>query len=129
VHYGSEARGYAGMILAVLVAYDALLAILDGEARTKNTIIFAAAICVGTFFHLTMVEATAALCASFFRAILVARRWIAGALRRSLPIGLAAAAATLPAVGLFVHGAFAPISASARWSASPSRCSAKDSPA
>ena len=108
VHYGSEARGYAGMILAVLVAYDALLAILDGEARTRNTIVFAAAICVGTFFHLTMVEATAALCASFF-----ARTWSRGdglqaALRRSLPIGLAAAAATLPAVGLFVHGAFAP---------------------
>ncbi len=108
VHYGSEARGYAGMILAVLVAYDALLAILDGKARTRNTIVFAAAICIGTFFHLTMVEATAALCASFF-----ARSWsrgegLAAALRRSLPIGLAAAAATLPAVGLFVHGAFAP---------------------
>jgi hypothetical protein len=106
VHYGSEARGYAGMILAVLVAHDALLAILDGEARTKNTIVFAAAICVGTFFHLTMVEATAALCASFF-----ARGWargegLAATLRRALPVGLAALAATIPAVGLFVHGAF-----------------------
>lgn len=108
VHYGSEARGYAGMILAVLVAYNALLAILDGEARTRNVFVFAAAICVGTFFHLTMVEATAALCASFLARSTSQGDGLLATLRRVAPIGVLALAATLPAVGCFAYGAFSP---------------------
>ena len=64
IHFGSEARGYAGMILATLIAFDALESLLDDPRSTRTRIVFALAIGFGTFSHLTMVEPTAVLCAT-----------------------------------------------------------------
>ena len=107
VHYDSEARGYAGMILAILVAYAALQATRAEDSKAAATA-FGLAICLGTLSHLTMVEATAALCASAWGARLSEGQSPLAALRGSLGIQLIAALATAPALGLFFHEALAP---------------------
>ncbi|MBG0812209.1 hypothetical protein IY145_22960 [Methylosinus sp. H3A] len=102
VHYGSEARGYAGMTLAVLLAYGILDAIVVQGASGRRLLILAAAIGFGTFCHLTMIEATAAL---VLTAVVRARRRDLG---RAVAIGAVAGLASLPALGCFVYGALAP---------------------
>ena len=102
VHYGSEARGYAGMTLAVLLAYGAVDAILVEGATRRRLLVLAAAIGFGTFSHLTMIEATAAL---VLTAALRARRRGVG---RAVAIAAVAGLASLPALFCFVYGALAP---------------------
>lgn len=104
VHYGSEARGYAGMMLAILLAYSALEAIFDDSSAVRHYVVFALAICFGAFAHLTMVEATGALCLTA----------LARSYRRGPPGGrpgvilVLAALATAPAVACFLFGALSP---------------------
>ena len=102
VHYGSEARGYAGMTLAVLLAYGLVDAILVEGASWRRLLALAAAIGFGTFSHLTMIEASGALA-------LTAMLRIRGAgLGRVAPIMAVAGLASLPALSCFVYGALAP---------------------
>lgn len=63
VQFGSEARGYAGLVLAILVACAAMERFLETRARGALAG-FTAAIVFGTFSHLLMIEATAVLCAA-----------------------------------------------------------------
>lgn len=58
VHYGSEARGYAGLLLFTLVSALLLERQLD---RRGSILAFAAAILLGFLSHLTMLEATLVL--------------------------------------------------------------------
>lgn len=73
VLYGSEARGYAGLILALVVATGALARVAadphDGRARW----IFAGALAFGAFSHLTM--APAAMVLSGAALVAVHARW------------------------------------------------------
>lgn len=60
VHYGSEARGYAGLILATVIAIDAFeRALVNPEGRDR--IILGVAIGFGTLSHLTMIMPAAIL--------------------------------------------------------------------
>lgn len=102
VHYGSEARGYAGMTLAVLLAYGLVDAILAEGASRRSLLALAAAIGFGTFSHLTMIEASGALALT---ALLRFRRCGLG---RAVAIGAVAGLASLPALFCFAYGALAP---------------------
>ena len=117
VNYGSEARGYAGIVLALLVAIDALdraLAIASNGAepaawnRCRWT--FAAAVGLGTLSHLTMLLGAAIL--GCVAAIEIAqrpgRRWPAKVrclfeLFYPTPLLLVPAAAAVCA-GILTHG-------------------------
>lgn len=109
VHYGSEARGYSGMIFAVLVAYDAQQAWLARREWTRPPLTFMAAICFGTFSHLTMVEASGALCLSAMAQIFGEPEKCPGsALRAAAVICGAAIVASTPAFACFLYGFFSP---------------------
>ena len=101
VQFGSEARGYAGLILAFLVALDALEARLDRPANRGVPVVFALAVAFGTFSHLTMVEATTLLCAAAAVRLILAEGWRGAWPARLAPILIAAAAGTLPAAACF----------------------------
>ncbi|WP_036289885.1 hypothetical protein [Methylosinus sp. PW1] len=102
VHYGSEARGYAGMTLAVLLAYGLVDAILVEGASCRRLLALAAAIGFGTFCHLTMIEASGAL------ALTALLRFRSSTLGRAVAIGAVAGLASLPALFCFAYGALAP---------------------
>ena len=58
VQYGSEARGYAGLLLMIFVAAEALENILD-KPTPRTRLSFAGAVALGALFHLTMLAAAA----------------------------------------------------------------------
>jgi hypothetical protein len=63
VQYGSEARGYAGLLLMTFAAAEALENIL--ESPTSHARLgFAGAVALGALFHLTMLAAAATLIAA-----------------------------------------------------------------
>ena len=98
VEYGSEARGYSGLILAVLIAFNALENMLDGISPRWNQAVFALAIAFGTFSHLTMLEPTGVLCLTALVRLWRSGGWRLATLDRALPILVAAAAGTAPAL-------------------------------
>lgn len=103
VHYGSEARGYSGMILCILSAKAALDSLMEDRPPLLAWWIFFAAVCLGVFFHLTMVEASGALaCAA------LAQTLDEGRLRRGVLIAAGGALACFPALGCFIYGTFSP---------------------
>ena len=106
VLYGSEARGYSGMILAILVAYAAVLASFDEDATWRSSALFFAAVCLGTFSHLTMVEASAALCVTVFAISATRGEPLDRRMARFLKFAVLAAAASIPAIACFAYGAF-----------------------
>jgi hypothetical protein len=108
VHYSSEARGYSGMILAILVAYNALEGMLANEETIANRIVFAVAICFGTFSHLTMVEATGVLCLAAWARLTPGDVSLKASLQSAVPIFIIGGLATIPAVVCFVVGALSP---------------------
>jgi len=107
VHYGSEARGYSGMILAILVAYAALQAILARGVSAGRLGLFGAAICAGTLFHLTMLEASGALVASAMGPICFGPGGRREKFRRVALLAGAAGLASAPALGFFAHAVLA----------------------
>lgn len=102
VHYGSEARGYSGMIFSILVAKASLDALLSRPSRAAWGL-FGASVCAGAFFHLTMVEATAALALAALAQTAYERR-----ARQGVAIAIVAGLACAPAVALFALGATSP---------------------
>lgn len=54
VHYGSEARGYAGLLLCILLAFGFAGRNLASVDPRTHRLALAAAIAAGTLFHLTM---------------------------------------------------------------------------
>ncbi|MDR3463440.1 MAG: hypothetical protein P4L76_14100 [Beijerinckiaceae bacterium] len=98
VEYGSEARGYSGLILAILVALDALENMLDGRSPRRNQAVFALAIAFGTLSHLTMLESTGVLCLTAILRLWRSGGWRLATLDRARPILVAAAAGTAPAL-------------------------------
>jgi hypothetical protein len=61
VHYGSEARGYAGFLLMLFCAAEALECYLDDPKSRRHRLGFAASVALGSLFHIAMVEAAAVL--------------------------------------------------------------------
>ena len=106
VHFGSEARGYSGLILGFLVALNALEARLAGDARRKTLIVFALAIGFGTISHLTMLEATCLLCVTAGLRLMLAEGLRGAWPQRLAPILVAAALGSLPPLACFVVSVF-----------------------
>ncbi len=106
VLYGSEARGYSGMIVAILVAYCAVLASFDEDAHWRSYVLFFMAVFLGTFSHLIMVEATAALCVSALAISATRGESPNRRIARFLRFSVLAAVASIPAVACFAFGAF-----------------------
>jgi len=107
VHYGSEARGYAGMILAVLLAYDALQSWLERNDR-RSLLLFSATVCFGTFAHLTMVEPAAVLWLSGVARLFAEGADTRGQLRRAALLAGAAALGAAPAMACAIYDFHAP---------------------
>lgn len=61
IHYGSEARGYAGMIFGLLWAYDALLRFMDAPERDRPRLEFGFAVALGSLSQVTMLPAAGLL--------------------------------------------------------------------
>jgi hypothetical protein len=103
VHYGSEARGYAGVILCILVAKAAMDLLVDDCPPAAAWWAFGASIMVGGFFHVTMAASAAALaCAASMEL------FEKGRLRRcALIVGMSALACA-PALAVFAVNASAP---------------------
>lgn len=111
VQYGSEARGYAGMIFCLLWAYDALVRLVADFRDERARYAFAGASALGGLCQVTIFPAAAMLaigaCASLFRerrdvrqAGAMAARLAGAFLLGAIPAGLALW------VGLLNTGAF-----------------------
>ena len=86
VNYGSEARGYAGLLLAVLVGIGAFEAAMTARLAEpprraeRPAWVLAAAMALGTLSHFTMLEAAVIFgMAALFRLLRTGRRWGAAA--------------------------------------------------
>lgn len=105
VHYGSEARGYAGLLLMIFVAAEALEAFLDEPSLHRNRLVFGAAVAFGALFHLTMLIAAFVL----VMATLARLWWRARSPRRlacaALDLAIPAIIGAVPAIAFLIAGA------------------------
>ena len=102
VQFGSEARGYAGLILGTLVALDALETRLRDDSDSSSLAALALAVAFGTFSHLTMIEASGALCVMAAVRLMLAEGPRGAWLVRLVPIVLAVAVGSSPALACLV---------------------------
>lgn len=91
VHYGSEARGYAGLILMIFIAAEALERFLENPNDHRSRLAFGLAVALGALFHLTMLIAAFTLIVAT-----LGRIWLRGPSLRS--VGFAATDLAIPAV-------------------------------
>lgn len=99
VQYGSEARGYAGLLLMIFVAAEALENILDAPTpRTRLS--FAGAIAIGALFHLTMLAAAATLIAATLLRLAYRGRPPREVVIAGLDLALLGVLGAVPALGL-----------------------------
>lgn len=122
VQYGSEARGYAGLLLMIFVAAEALEGFLEKSSAAAR-FGFAGAVALGALFHLTMLQAAATLIVATLLRLKLRGRSFAEILAAGLDlalmgiIGAAPALALLAASVLNTHrietGALTPFSATA----------------
>ncbi len=103
VNYGSEARGYSGMILAILSGYWAVLAMFDEAPGIWPYVVFGLAACLGALSHLTMIEATGVLCLTVLWISVERREKLIRSLERLALVSVIALLASLPAVGCFFY--------------------------
>jgi len=127
VTLGSEARGYAPMMLAALIAIWLVDRWLDGRPKTDHPIAIAACFYVGALFQLTMIFAACAIVGWAFL-VLCYRQGPRAALSRTARLfgpGLAAIAAAVllvfgPALSgraEFTYGAYQPFTLLQFWNA------------
>ena len=62
VHYGSEARGYSGLILMTVLCADAADRFIASPHRRGPVFLFALYAALGTFFHLIMIVSVSIIC-------------------------------------------------------------------
>lgn len=109
VEFGSEARGYAGLIFCTLAALAALESYLAAPTRLA-LLGLASVVLLGTFSHLMMLEAGALVCGVGALRLLVRYGWRGPWLRESAPVVLAVALGVLPPLAcLFVSATSGPI--------------------
>lgn len=111
VQYGSEARGYAGLLLMIFVAAETLEIYLDARAaadrpkQAKARLAFGLAVGLGALFHLTMLVAAASLIAATVLRLAVRgldwRTLFAATIDLASPAALGAA----PALAALIAGA------------------------
>lgn len=117
VNYGSEARGYAGEILATLVAFACFERALEpltsaaAPVRTETGThgrsarwLLGAAIGLGALSHLTMVVVLGALALTGFARLLIAGRSIASAVDETVELFSPSLVMLIPAVAAVLAG-------------------------
>lgn len=115
VHYGSEARGYAGLILMVFCAAEALEWFLESFAATevnaalptvqRNRLAFGMAVAIGALFHLTILMAAGALVVATLLRLALRRSSVAEIARAAVDLTVPALLGSAPAVGFIIAGA------------------------
>lgn len=109
VEFGSEARGYAGLIFCTLLALDALERRLASSTRGP-LLLLTGAVLLGTFSHLMMLETTALVCGVAVLRLLRRHGWDGPWLRESAPIVLSAFVGSLaPLLCLWISATSGPI--------------------
>jgi hypothetical protein len=99
VQYGSEARGYAGLLLMIFVAAEALERFLENPS-TIARFGFAGAVALGALFHLTMLQAAATLIAATLLRLKFRGRSLFQILVTGLDLGLMGILGAVPALAL-----------------------------
>lgn len=109
VEFGSEARGYAGLIFCTLAALAALESYLAAPRRPALLVLASVAL-LGTFSHLMMLETSALVCGVAALRLLVRHGWRGPWPRDSVPVVLAVLVGSLPPLAcLFVSATSGPI--------------------
>jgi hypothetical protein len=102
VHYGSEARGYAGLLLMIFVAAESLEKYLEDPSDQRSRFAFGLAVAFGALFHLTMLMAAFTLVvATLVRIYSRAPRRLAFA---AIDLAIPAILGAVPAVGFLIAG-------------------------
>jgi len=104
VHYGSEARGYAGLILMIFIAAEVLENFLEEPANHRSRLVFGAAVAFGALFHLTMLTAAFTLIVATLARIYFRSRSPRGVASAAIDLAIPAALGSLPALGFLVAG-------------------------
>ncbi len=104
VHYGSEARGYAGLILMIFVAAEVLETFLENPNDHRSRLAFGLAVAFGTLFHLTMLTAAFTLVIATLARIYFATRSPRRLALAAVDLAIPAALGALPALGFLVAG-------------------------
>ncbi len=104
VHYGSEARGYAGLILMIFVAVEGLETFLEDPNDHLSRLTFGLAVAFGALFHLTMLTATLTLSVATLARIYLATRSPRRVAKAAVDLAIPAAFGALPALGFLAAG-------------------------
>jgi hypothetical protein len=105
VHYGSEARGYAGLILMIFIAAEALENFLEDPSKNRSRLLVGAAVALGALFHLTMLTAAFTLILATLARIYFATRAAGCVTSAARDLAMPAVLGALPALGFLVAGA------------------------
>lgn len=101
VQYGSEARGYSGMIFGLLWAFDALVRFLARTDGDRPRLELALAVAIGSLSHVQMAPATIALVAAAILCIALRTRDASTTIRAAGNLGSAVLLGFAP-VGLAI---------------------------
>jgi len=115
VHYGSEARGYAGMILMTFIAAETIEGFLDSFADSdskgasqstaqKCRLAFGVAIAIGALFHLTMLMAAATLFVAALLRLMLRGLPLSKVAHAGIDLAIPAALGTIPVAGFIIAG-------------------------
>ncbi len=104
VHYGSEARGYAGFLLMLFLAAEALENFLVDPAKTRYRAGFAVAVGFGALFHIAMIEAACVLVAATLARIAFRTRSATATGKAARDLCIAAILGALPALACTAAG-------------------------
>jgi hypothetical protein len=104
IHYGSEARGYAGLILMIFIAAEALEHYLDDPADDRSRIVFGGAVVFGALFHLTMLIAVLTLIVATLARVQYRSRSLRRVFSALIDLAIPATLGALPALGFLVAG-------------------------
>ncbi|MGH6818950.1 MAG: hypothetical protein ACREC1_09290, partial [Methylovirgula sp.] len=102
VHYGSEARGYAGLLLMIFIAAEAIENYLEDPGDHRSRLVFGLAVAFGALFHLLMLMAAFTLIvAALVRIYSRSPRRLAFA---AIDLAIPAIFGAVPALGFLVAG-------------------------
>jgi hypothetical protein len=104
VHYGSEARGYAGLILMIFIAADAIENYLDDPGDHRSRLVFGLAVAFGALFHLTMLIAAFTLIVATLARVWLRGRSPRGVAVAAIALGIPAVLGAVPALGFLLAG-------------------------
>jgi hypothetical protein len=106
VHYGSEARGYAGFLLMLFLAAEALENFLIDPRSTTYRAGFASAVGLGALFHVAMIEAAGVLIIATAARIAWRSRSVKKTALAALHLGIAGFIGLVPVIVSVAAGIF-----------------------